>query len=60
MKMLVTGVEPVTLGLLDPRSNRLSYTSLYHRRFTVVEDIGLHNAIFIGTMHASIAQLGER
>ena len=27
-KVLVTGVEPVTLGLLDPRSNRLSYTSL--------------------------------
>jgi hypothetical protein len=26
-KMLPTGVEPVTLGLLDPRSNRLSYES---------------------------------
>ena len=25
--MLPTGVEPVTLGLLDPRSNRLSYES---------------------------------
>ena len=27
-KVLPTGVEPVTLGLLDPRSNRLSYESL--------------------------------
>ncbi|KAF8303867.1 hypothetical protein TcYC6_0036580 [Trypanosoma cruzi] len=26
-KVLPTGVEPVTLGLLDPRSNRLSYES---------------------------------
>ena len=26
-KVLVVGVEPTTLGLLDPRSNQLSYTS---------------------------------
>ena len=26
-KILVVGVEPTTLGLLDPRSNQLSYTS---------------------------------
>jgi hypothetical protein len=29
-KVLPTGVEPVTLGLLDPRSNRLSYESHAH------------------------------
>jgi hypothetical protein len=26
-KLLVGGIEPSTLGLLDPRSNQLSYTS---------------------------------
>ena len=26
-----TGIEPVTLGLLDPRSNRLSYEGRYYR-----------------------------
>ena len=26
--ILVVGIEPTTLGLLDPRSNQLSYTSL--------------------------------
>ena len=30
-KVLPTGVEPVTLGLLDPRSNRLSYESYGNR-----------------------------
>ena len=27
VKLLEMGIEPMTLGLLDPRSNQLSYTS---------------------------------
>ena len=38
----LTGVEPVTLGLLDPRSNRLSYNG----RWDGVSEINFYQ-IFI-------------
>ncbi len=33
-KILSVGIEPTTLGLLDPRSNQLSYESLCFQEFT--------------------------